>query len=81
MRRPAQLAVGADSLDPAGVHQIDPVGEPERAQGVGDQGGGPMAGVLLDRLADQGLILNIDGEGGPVEDEDGRVAPYSNFKI
>jgi hypothetical protein len=80
-RRPAQLAVGADGLDPAGVHQDDPVGELERAQAVGDQEGGPVAGVLLDRRADQGLVLEIDGAGGLVEDEDGRVALSIEFQI
>jgi hypothetical protein len=49
----AQLGVGADGLDPAGVHQDDAVGALEGAEAVGDQEGGPAAGELLDGLADQ----------------------------
>ena len=74
MRRSSR--VGADGLDPAGVHQDDPVGELERAEAVGDQEGGAVAGELLDRLADQGLVLDVDGAGGLVEDQDGRVAEH-----
>ena len=75
-RDAAQLVVGADGLDPAVVDQDDPVGELDRAQAVGDQEGGAAPGELLDRLADQGLVLDVDGAGGLVEDQDGRVAEH-----
>ena len=41
-----------------------------------DQERGPAAGELLDRLADQGLVLDVHGAGGLVEDQDGRVAEH-----
>src|SRR4051794_22505440 len=72
----SELAFGADGLDPAGVHQHDAIGELERAEAVGDEEGGAVAGEFLDGLADQGLVLDVDGAGGLVEDQDGRVAEH-----
>src|SRR5690606_34905949 len=62
-RAAAQFRLGADGLDAALVHQDDPVGELERAEVVGDQEGGPAARELLDRPADQRLVLDVDGAG------------------
>src|SRR5438067_10472145 len=72
----AELAVGADGLDAAGVHQDDAVGELEGAEAVGDEEGGPAAGKLFDGLADQGFVLDIDGAGGLVEYQERRVAEH-----
>src|SRR5437870_1422720 len=45
-RAMAQLALGADGLDPAGVHEHDPVGELEGTEAVGDQEGRAISGEL-----------------------------------
>src|SRR5262249_29938985 len=71
-----EVAVGSDGLDLARVDQDDPVGELEWAQAVRDEECGAVAGELLDRLADQGLVLDIDGARRLVEDEDGGVAEH-----
>ena len=49
---------------------------PGSTPGCGDQEGRPVLGEFFDRLADQQLVLDVDGAGCLVEDQDGRVAKH-----
>ena len=56
--------------------QDDAVGDLDRRQVVRDQERGPALGEFLDRLADQQLVLDVDGAGCLVEDQDGGIAKH-----
>ena len=75
-RRSLELLIGPDGLDSTAIHQDDSVGDLDRCQTVRNQESGARSGKFLDRLANQHFILDIDGAGCLVEDQDGRVAQH-----
>src|SRR5271157_2574098 len=72
----SELVVGAGGDDATVVHQDDAVGELDRAQAVRDEEGRAALGELFDGLADQGLVLDVHGAGGLVEDQDRGIAKH-----
>ena len=75
-RGPFEFVVGSDRLDSSAVEQDDAIGDLDRGQVVRDQERGPALGEFFDRLADQKFVLDIDGAGGLVEDQDGGIAKH-----
>src|SRR5262249_1872062 len=71
-----QFALCADGFDPPAVHQDDSVDALKGTQAVGDQERGPFAREFFDGLADQCLIVNVDGTCRLAEDQDRRVAQH-----
>ena len=76
-RRPFKLVVGANRFDVTAVQQDNAIGNLNGSQVVRNQERGSALAKFFDGLADQELILNIDGARGLVEDEDGGVAQHA----
>ena len=58
------------------VEQDDAVGDLNRRQAMRNQERRAVLGEFLDGFADQHLILDIDGAGRLVEDQDGGIAKH-----
>ena len=71
-----ELAVGAALDDGAVVHNDDFVGVADGGEAVGDDDAGAPQHELVEGLLDGVLALGVEGAGGLVEDEDGRVFEY-----
>ena len=71
-----ELVVGAGGDNAAVVEQDDAVGELDCAQAVRDEEGRAALRELFDGLADQGLVLDVHGAGGLVENQDGGIAKH-----
>ena len=56
------------------VHDHDPIGLEHGGQTVGDNQGGTAYHGLFQGLLDETLILRIQGTGGLVQQQDGRIA-------
>ena len=65
--------MGAGFLDALGTEDEDAVVILDGGQAVGDGQGGAAVGQLLKAAAHQDLALVVEGAGGLVKDEDGRV--------
>ena len=65
--------MGAGLFDALRAQHEDAVVILDGGQAVGDGQGSAAVGQLLEALAHQDLALVVEGAGGLVEDEDGRV--------
>ena len=68
--------MGAPLEDAALVEDDDLVGPLHGAQAVGDHQGGAAGEEAFEGVLDEAFGLGVEGGGGFVEDEDGRVAQY-----
>ena len=69
-----EFGVGSRLDDAALVDDEDAVGVADGGEAVGDEEGGSSLHEGFEGLLDETLALGIEGAGGFVEDEDGRVA-------
>jgi hypothetical protein len=69
----AEFLVGADRGDAAAIEHDDAIGAAHRAEAVRDDEGGASGHDAVHRLEDLLLGPGVDGGGGIVEDEDGRI--------
>ena len=75
-RRPFELMVGSYRLNLSPVDQSDAIRDLDRGEVVRNQERGAALGKFFDCLADQELVLDIDGAGCLVEDQDGGIAKH-----
>ena len=68
-----ELVMAAGLGDGAGFHHEDAVGAADGGEAVGDDDDGALSRKTGERLLDAGFAFGIEGAGGFIEQEDGRV--------
>ena len=68
-----EFLVGPFLNNPSFFHNTDPVGVSDGGEPVGDDHGGAVFHQVFDGLLDLDFGLGIEGGGGLIKDEDGRV--------